>query len=167
MLPISSPGDPVDSSWREDCFGPLQGCCMVTHCSWLHMAMLLLDTGASALAWLLLQDSYSSMDFLSSIESFNTQGLWGFTVCPLHGFPDKRCFVTGKIYKEFPQNFLIFLHSAQSVALCFREIRFLYLCVGTVPLIFLTLLQDCITISKINTYIAPRCGWWSGNCHKQ
>lgn len=46
----------------------------------------------SALLW----DGYSCMEFVSSIESFDAQGLWSFAFCPLCGFSDKRCFVPAK-----------------------------------------------------------------------
>lgn len=49
--------------------------CLVTHCNWLPMAMLLPGMGAGALALLLLQGSYFSMGFLPSIESLEALGL--------------------------------------------------------------------------------------------
>lgn len=173
MLPISSWGDPVDPSWRGGCLGCAAQGDVISVSEMLPGDSLQLAShghvaarygswcsGFVTAAGQLLLYGFSSFHWI-----FRGTGFIKLYFCPLHGFPDKRWFETGKNCKKFPQNFLIFLHSAQSDTLCFREIRFPYLCGGIMPLIFLILLWDFITVSKINPYIALGCDWWTDNLY--
>lgn len=145
MLPISSWGDPVDPSWRGGCLGCAAQGDVISVSETLPGDSLQLAShghvaarygswcsGFVTAAGQLLLYGFSSFHWI-----FRSAGFIKLYFCPLHGFPDKRWFETGKNYKKFPQNFLIFLHSAQSDTLCIREIRFPYLCGGIMPLIFL------------------------------